>query len=396
MYRRQRLNADQFLKDLANSKRPGILVGGGAYKDRDTIAIFAEYYGIPVFRTWSALDVVTDDHNCYAGTVGTYGGPGRNLGIQNTDLLLILGCRLSGRITGGTPKTFARGAKKYWVDLDQDLMDQHEVKCDARINQGISQFFSSRTSDIHGLNFRPWLRTCRTWVDDFDPVKPEHLTEWHHYGFMRKLSEAIPDDAIVTYDTGGNAIMMGHCFRSKYGQRIFSSNGNTPMGFSLCGAIGAWFAEPTRPVICIIGDGGMSLNIQELQTIVHYEIPIKVFVINNHILGNTKGYQRVNGKPEIACGPDGYSAPNFGAIAKAYGIGAMSIGEWERFEYVVGQAIGSEEAVIVDVVHHDFCTYEPRISRFDLPIEDAYPHLPRDEFKKNMCIEPMPGWENNK
>lgn len=388
------MNADAFISDLEKAERPGILVGGGAYKARDVIGIFADYYQIPIFRTWSALDVVTDDQRCYAGTVGTYGGPGRNFGIQNTDLLLILGCRISGRITGGDPKTFARGAKKYWVDLDGDLLEQHEVRADVRVVQDAGRFFESRTRDVHGLNFSVWLSRCRDWLD-FDPVKPEHLTDWHHYGFMRKLSEALPDDAIVTYDTGGNAIMMGHCFRSKNGQRIFSSNGNTPMGFSLCGAIGAWFAEPKRPIICIIGDGGMQLNIQELQTIVHYEIPLKVFVINNHILGNTKGYQRVNKRPEIACGPDGYSSPNFCAIAKAYGIEAESLGEWSRFEYVVSNALNSDRAMVVDVVHHDFCTYEPRISRFDLPIEDAYPYLPRDEFRAQMTVEPVAGWEKS-
>lgn len=374
-----------FLGDLRTSQRPGILVGGGAYKAREQIAIFADYYQIPVFRTWSAFDVITDDNPCYAGTVGTYGGPGRNFGIQNTDLLLILGCRLSGRITGGSPQTFASGAKKYWVDIDAHLLAEHELwhSC-IPINQDVSAFFNNRVGDIHGLKFSSWLSKCREWVWKYDPVKPEHLSEWHHYGFMCRLSQKIPSNAIVTFDTGGNAIMMGHCFQSKTGQRIFSSNGNTPMGFSLCGAIGAWFAEPTRPIICIIGDGGMSLNIQELQTIVHYGANVKVFVLNNHILGNTKAYQRVNKKPEVACGPDGYSAPNFCAIGKAYGIETLSLGEWDRFDYVVGAALARKGPVIVDVVHHDFCTYEPRISSFDIPIHDMEPRLSREELRAQM------------
>lgn len=368
------MNADQFLIDLRDAQRPGILVGGGAFKDRGQIEIFADYYQIPVFRTWNALDVITDDSRVFAGTVGTYGGRGRNLGIQNTDLLLILGSRLSGRITGGMPETFAKGAKKYWVDLDADLMELHEVRCEVKTNDSISHFLSARTKDVHDLKHSDWLAICRELLEH-DPVQPEHLEEWHHYGFMRQLSKSLPSNAIVVYDTGGNSIMMGHCFESKRGQRIFSSNGNTPMGFSLCGAIGAWFAEPERPVICIIGDGGMSLNIQELQTIVHYGAKVKVFILNNHILGNTKGYQRVNKKPEIACGPDGYSCPNFSAIAKAYGIEAMSLGEWGRFNYVVPNALAADHAVVVDVVHHDFCTYEPRISSFDIPIDEMYPPL---------------------
>ena len=115
--------AASFLRDLARSKRPGILVGGGAYKARAAILAFAMQHKVPVFRTWNALDICPDDHPCYAGTVGTYGGPGRNFGIQNTDLLLALGCRLSGRITGGVPESFARGAILYIVDVDAGLLD---------------------------------------------------------------------------------------------------------------------------------------------------------------------------------------------------------------------------------------------------------------------------------
>lgn len=133
--------ARAFRAALRVAKRPGILVGGGAYKARASIMSFAAEHKIPVFRTWNALDVCPDDHPCYAGTVGTYGGPGRNFGIQNTDLLLTLGCRLSGRITGGVPESFARGAKLYVVDVDAGLLDPKyqprkadvNVLCDAGI-----------------------------------------------------------------------------------------------------------------------------------------------------------------------------------------------------------------------------------------------------------------------
>lgn len=392
------MSADHFMGDLQEAKRPGILVGGGAFKARDAIMAFAEHHGIPVFRTWNALDVATDDSPVYAGTVGTYGGPGRNFGIQNSDLLLILGCRISGRITGGQPQTFARAAKRYWVDVDADLLVEHEVRPHAPVYGDVGEFIdrcSSGRYEEWGLDFGPWLARCREWVEVYNPVDHGHFQSWHHYGFMRELSKAIPSSAIVTYDTGGNAIMMGHCFQSKYGQRIFSSNGNTPMGFSMCGAIGAWFADPSRPIVCIIGDGGMQLNIQELQTIKHYGIPVKIFIVNNQVLGNTKAYQRVNGKPEICCGPDGYSAPNFHAIAAAYGIRSMTLGEWERFDYVVGNALGHDEAVIVDVLDPDRCDYQPRVHGWNVPIEDMTPFLHRAEFRQQMLIEPAEGWEKN-
>lgn len=126
--------ARAFLDDLKTAERPGILVGGGAYKDRKEIMAFAVSRAIPVFRTWNALDVCTDDHPCFAGTVGTYGGAGRNFGIQNCDLLLCLGTRLSGRITGGVPESFARGAKLYVVDVDPALLDPANQPRKADVN----------------------------------------------------------------------------------------------------------------------------------------------------------------------------------------------------------------------------------------------------------------------
>lgn len=390
-----------FMGDLQEASRPAILVGGGAHKARAAIMAFADRMQVPVFRTWNALDVATDDHPCYAGTVGTYGGPGRNFGLQNADLLLILGCRISGRITGGQPQTFARGAKRYWVDLDADLLAEHEVRPHTAVCMDAGEFISGCNGGQHEAWTAPswrvqWLATCRRWLDQYDPVQPRMLTDWHHYGFMRMLSQAIPADAIVAYDTGGNAIMMGHCFQSKAGQRIFSSNGNTPMGGALCYAIGAWFAEPGRPIVCIIGDGGMQLNIQELQTIKHYGIPLKVFIINNFVLGNTKSYQLVNGKNVIACDKDsGYSVPDFCKVATAYGLRSAVIDSWFQCAKLVYGVMESAVAEIVDVRDRDRCQYEPRISRWDTPIEDAYPYLPRSEFRSNMNIEPMKGWEQN-
>lgn len=244
-----------------------------------------------------------------------------------------------------------------------------------------------------------WLSQCREWVRKYDPVRPEHFEEGagieiHHYGFMRRLSEKLPANAIIVSDTGGNVIMMGHCFKSKAGQRLFSSNGSTSMGFAMCGAMGAWFAQPDRPIICVIGDGGMQLNIQELQTIVHYKIPIKIFIVNNKILGNTAIYQLQNGKKPLACGPDGYSSPDFIAVARAYGIFAAHIPSWIEADNVIDIVLGMDEAVICDVVHENFCDYQPRMQLWQGGIEEAFPPLPQDEFRANMLIDPMPGWED--
>lgn len=377
-----------YLDDLAKAVRPAILVGGGAYAAREAIEAFATAHAIPCFRTWNALDVITDDSSVYCGTVGTYGGPGRNYGIQNADLLLVLGCRLSGRITGGMPESFVRAAKKYVVDVDPGLLDpvNQQVKGDVNLLMSCEGFFGSFTWPPMITDDDPrhrWLSRCRDWLTRYDPVTPERSSTSHHYGFVRALSEALPANAIVTYDTGGNAIMMGHCFRSKKGQRIFSSNGNTPMGGALCYAIGAAFAEPDRPVYCVIGDGGMQLNIQELQTIKHYDLDIRIVLLNNRCLGNTLSYQRANKIQEIACGPDGYSCPDFLAVARAYGIGAAS---WQSLK---DPYLENRGPWLLDVLHHYFCDYAPRMVSWSRSVEEMEPDLPLDEHLSNMSI---PSW----
>lgn len=241
-----------------------------------------------------------------------------------------------------------------------------------------------------------WLKQCRAWVERYDPVTPAMLTDWHHYGFVRRLSDALPDNAIIVSDTGGNVIMMGHAFRSKRGQRIFSSMGSTPMGFSMCGAIGAWFAQPERPIICLVGDGGFQLNSQELQTIKHYNVPVKIVILNNHILGNTRAWQIQNDKAAIACGPDGYSCPDFVAVVRAYGIAADGDFDHADTERLIAKFLATHGAAVWDVVHDQFCDYQPRMTLWQAGVEECFPLLPEVEFEANMTVQPLDGWRERR
>jgi acetolactate synthase-1/2/3 large subunit len=202
---------------------------------------------------------------------------------------------------------------------------------------------------------------------------------------MRRLSQALPANAIIVYDTGGSSIMMGHCFKAKWGQTIFSSNGNSPMGFAFCGALGAWFADKTRPIICLIGDGGFNMNIQELQTMMNYGCNVKTFILNNHCYGNTKLWQKANNKAMVACGPDGYIPPNFEAIARAYNVPVVDrIDCFCNLEEKIADLVKQPFACVIDVVHHDFYDYYPRISRFDQPLHEQDPPLAKEEIEANL------------
>jgi acetolactate synthase-1/2/3 large subunit len=396
----------QYIADLKESKRPVILVGGGV---RISGAIqqlleLGNKLNIPMFPTWNALDVVTSDLNYYGGRVGTYGGAGRNFGLQNSDLFLGIGTRVSGRITGGKLDTFLRGAKKYIVDIDEPLTKKENqqipfdesIHCDAKIFLDI---LINKLKEENIPSFSQWMNKVLEWKIKYDPVKKEYFDKKDHvhpYAFMRILSEEAGKKDILVGDCGGNIVTMNHAFESKQGQRMISNNGNSPMGFSFAGAMGAWLASnKLSNVICIIGDGGFNMNIQELQTVKNYNMNFKTFILNNQIYGITKSYQETNfqGRCE-ACGPKGYSPPNFLEICKAYGIKTVQIKNNSEARAKIREILDSEEPVVCEVVMPEEHSYEPRIFGWKTPIEDMYPYLSREEFKSNMIISPVDGWED--
>jgi len=397
---------EKLFLDLKKSSRPVFLIGGGVQNANatDELHELGNLLKIPMYPTWNALDVVTSDYEYYCGRVGTYGGAGRNFGIQNSDLLISIGSRISGRITGGNVKTFARAAKKYMIDIDPGLLKKEfqqvpfdeNINCDAKDFIKIFKDFLIKRKYISGSEKNLWLEKCIDWKKKYDPVKKsfyKNSNTVHPYAFIRTLSEKMEKNDILVADCGGNIVTCNHAFETKKGQRYFTNNGNSPMGFSFSGAMGAYFADPSRRIVCIIGDGGMNMNIQELQTIKNYNIKIKTIILNNHIYGITKAFQETNfeGKSE-ACGPRGYSPPDFIKVSKAYGIKTLEVKNNSEFNERIDEILNSDETVIVDVDCNEYHKYEPRIFGWNTPIEDMYPYIDRQEFRDNMIIEPVQGW----
>jgi len=395
---------DKFIDDLLNSKRPCLLIGGGvrlANAEKDILEL-AKLLKIPCFPTWNALDIICSDFEYYGGRVGTYGGAGRNFGIQNSDLLLAIGSRISGRITGGEPHLFARGAKKYMVDVDGSAMQKklQQLPFDECILSDAKVFINlmlKKLKNIKVPNFRAWNEKIKYWKEKYDPVTDDMFEPSKYvnpYAFLRILSEEMKPNDIFVGDCGGNIVAINHAFKTKTGQHYFTNNGNSPMGFSFSGAMGAWFVgEDTRDVVCVIGDGGMCMNIQEIQTMLNYNVKVKTIILNNHIYGITKAFQEVNfeGRSE-ACGPKGYRPPDFIKVAKAYGMDTMVIDDGADYEKVrkqIRKFLDHDDSIICDLNCHEWHTYEPKIVGWSTPIEDMYPYIPREEFYENMIIEPL-------
>jgi acetolactate synthase I/II/III large subunit len=403
-----RSSIKKYLKDLKKSQRPVFLVGGGVQTANCTKKVLkiSEKLNVPCFATWNGLDIITSDFKLYAGRVGTYGGPGRNFGIQNCDLLFGLGTRVSGRITGGNPKTFARESKKYIVDIDKALLKTkyqpvkfHEnIYCDLNIFLDI---FLEEIKKIKNKNnsFNAWNKRIKYWLNNYDSYKEKYSKSngytykgknyVHPYAFMNTLSANISNKDVIVGDCGGISVLIGHSLKTKFGQRYHSNNGHAPMGYAFSAAIGSWFGSSKKNnTICLTGDGGFNMNIQELQTLINYKIPVKTFIINNHIYGITKAFQKTNfqGREE-ACGPKGYNPPDFIEIAKGYKVKAIQIKNNDELEKKIEEVLKYKGPVVCDVNCHEFHIYEPKLIGWKTPIEDMYPYLNRKELKKNLNIK---------
>ncbi|MCZ7383500.1 MAG: thiamine pyrophosphate-binding protein [Candidatus Methanoperedens sp.] len=389
---------------LKEAKRPAILIGGGVWLSRadEEAKKLIKTLKIPFFVTWNMIDFCEESFPFYGGRVGTFGGNGRNFGIQNCDFLLTIGSRISGRITGGMMNTFARAAKKVIVDIDEEELKYQQVKgdlnicCDAKIF--INEFLKIiNESSISLPDYQWWADKVIYWRQKYPVFQEEYCKQKNSvnpYVFVKVLSEEMKEGDVLVHEAGGNCVITSQCFEAKPDQRVFTNNGNSSLGYALPAAIGACVATDKK-VICICGDGGLNFNIHELQTIKHYKLPIKILVFNNYAFGITKLYRDTNFQSEYA-GVDaehGLSSPDFKKVADAYGIKSIHIKDHTELREKLKLVLESNDPILCDINMIGFYDYKPRLG-WGVPIEDQYPFLHRDEFRENMIIEPIEGWEN--
>lgn len=371
--------ADRVAKALSEAERPALVVGGGARRTR--IAPFSRTLGIPVFPTWNALDLVGIDNPYYGGRIGTYGGAGFNAAIQRSDFVLFLGTRLSGRVTGGVPESFAPSARKFALDIDLSVCSEFPVPCDVFCGDtalGLTALIYA-ISKLKKPDWGAWLTHVKALRLKRDPVKPEYWSApyAHPYVFARLLGQHLKGGDVVVGDCGGNIVTLNQAMEFPDGIRYFTNNGNSPMGFSPSGAVGAAVRGLANPhggrTICVTGDGGLMLNLSILETIKHYGLPVKLFVINNGIYGITAQYQRTNFQRLLGCGEGtdpGYSTPDFAGIASAFGLRFLRMETVDSIRTTIEEALNSPGPVIAEVVCPGFSSYLPRIRGGACPIDD--------------------------
>lgn len=321
--------AQKVIELIQTSKRPLILIGGGvrAAKAFNAAQHFILNSKIPCVTTWGAKDFTIQENPLLTiGHIGVYGSRTANLAVQTCDALIIIGARLDTRQTGGNVATFASSAKKIYVDIDQEeilklkdigIILSSSFRLDAHkaldsLNKNCELFTNS--------DYSAWHKQITCWESRFNQhdYDEKYIQVGNPYIFFSTLTEILPLDVVIVCDTGANMVTAMQEIRIKHGQRMFSNLGNSSMGYSIPSAIGAAFAAPHKTIISIIGDGGAQMNIQELKTIVDYNLNIKIIIMNNQGYALIQQFQDSYFDSRHACTK--YSNINFVSLAAAYGM----------------------------------------------------------------------------
>lgn len=397
----------QVIELFNRSERPVILAGNGiriAGAEKDFIQL-VNLLRAPVLTTRLGVDLIPASHELCYGMPGSIAARGANFSLQNSDWLLILGARLDMALIAYAPDKLARAAKKIMVNIDSSEIQKVKNIIDIPVGMDAGLFIKGllkRSDCIKTKDRTDWLTKCQKWKDKYPFVLPGHhtgTTGISVYAFSETLSEALTGEHIILPGNAGNACeLFLTAFKVKAGQRVFHNKGTGAMGFCQPAAIGACLASGKRPTVCIDGDGGFQLNIQELETVKRLGLPIKFFVMNNQGYASIRSSQQgYFGRLTGADTTSGLTLPNVVEVAKAYGLSTADISNSQNLRQQINQVLNMAGPVVCDVAIIPDEPRAPRVSSMQMPdgsmvskpLEDMWPFLDREEFKANMIVNPL-------
>jgi acetolactate synthase-1/2/3 large subunit len=393
----------QVIRRLANAERPVLLAGSGirAAQALQEFRDVAQRLGVPVTTAWTH-DLIGSDDPLFCGRPGTIGERAGNFTVQNADALLVLGSRLNIRQVSYNWSSFARQAFKMQVDVDAAELDKPTVRPDLPIHCDVKVFLSEMRRQLSGSGYvasrhAAWLTWCRERMEKYPVVLEKHRKPGpplNPYYFVEQLFGALADDDVVVCGNAAACIVPYQAGRLKAGQRLISNSGSASMGYELPAAVGAAVAREGKRVICLAGDGSIQLNIQELQTVVHHKLQVKVFVLDNGgYLSMRQTQANFFGKLVGESPATGVSFPDPAKLAAAYGIPASRI-ESDRDFARIAEALDAPGPVVCHVRLDPAQEFEPRLKSRQLPdgtlvspnLEDMYPFLSPEELESNLLI----------
>ena len=395
------------LDKIKKAKRPVFHAGygirlSGAY---NVFREVATKLNIPIVTYWNAIDLIEDDNPLYCGRAGNMGDRPGNWAIQNADLILAIGTRISIRQVGYNWKTWAREAEVIMVDIDQAELKKPTLHVEMPIWADAKDFLSKMNMCIEQApvyNDDMWLNTCQRWKREYPAVLPRQWEEngrtANVYAFVRYLSSQLPENSLTAVSNGACCVVGNQAYVIQKGSRLANNSAVASMGYGLPAAIGTCIAGERKTTICLEGDGSIMMNLQELQTILTNRLPIKIFLINNN------GYHSIritqtnlfSEHSKIGIGPESgdLSFPDFKKIAEAFGFLYLSASSNDEMKKVVNQALAQEGPLFCEIFTDTEQVWEPKSSTKRLadgtlvspPLEDLAPFLKREELKKQMFI----------
>lgn len=398
------------LAKVRGAKRPvfhagyGIRLSGGY----DAFRRAMEKLNIPVVTYWNAVDLIEDEHPLYCGRAGNMGDRPGNWAIQNADLILAVGTRISIRQVGYNWKTWARAAEVIMVDVDENEMKKPTLHVEMPVWADAKDFLSKLADAAEDQVFRgeAWLEKCRGWKRDYPVVLPRQWEEngetANVYAFIRYLSSRLPENSLTAVSNGACCVAGHQAYVIQKGSRLANNSAVASMGYGLPAAIGTCIGGGRRNTVCLEGDGSIMMNLQELQTIITNRLPVKIFLINN------SGYHSIRitqtnlfgHHTKVGIGPESgdLSFPEFRKIAEAFGYRYYSARSNAEMKAAVDEVLALEGPVFTEIFTDTKQVWEPKSSTKRLPdgtlvsppLEDLAPFLPREELEKIMEI-PMIG-----
>ncbi|MBE5976329.1 MAG: thiamine pyrophosphate-binding protein [Paenibacillaceae bacterium] len=410
----------EVLLKIKSASRPVINAGNGIRigQAHDAFMRVAEKLGVPVVTGWNSQDCIYDSHPLYTGRGGGMGDRPGNFAIQNSDLVLSLASRLSIRQVGYNFATWAREAYVIVNDIDPEELKKPSVHSDMQIHADVKdllavmedlldhEFMATREDPLFnggtGIDSLTWNETCRMWKETYPVVLPRHYSQDDHkevniYAFIKELSSRLPENRITVVGNGSACVVGGHAYVIKPGQRFISNSAVASMGYDLPAAIGISKADPGEDIILVTGDGSIQMNLQELQTIIHHRLPIKIFVINNggyHSIRQTQ--KNYFGEPLVGIGDDSrdLSFPDMEKLSAAYGYPYVSAHHNGEIDQALLRTMSLNGPVICEVFVSRDQNFEPKSAAKRLPdgtmvsppLEDLSPFLSEEEMDRNMII----------
>ena len=400
-----RREAVQVAEALKAAKRPAIIVGSGVRNAHceELFLKVAESLNVPVLTSISGIDLIPSDHPLFFGRPGILGERPANLIMQNSDLFIVLGTRMGIRICGYAYETVARAAKKVMVDIDPNELEKPTFRPDVKINADAGDFLRALAAALPSLGPKEeWLDYCRKMKAKYPVILPEHRARTDYvssYVLPEAIMRHAPDPLTVVTSNGIAYTSTFQAIPIRKGMRMFSNEACASMGYGLPAAIGAAFADLSRTVVCFEGDGSIQMNVQELQTLLNYKLPVKLFVYNNGGYLSIKTTQRsfFEGRFVGSEAGSGVILPSFEKIAAAYGLPYFRLKSNQELDAKLPGIFATEGPVLVEVMLDPFEVLGPKAASKKLPdgtmvsapLEDMAPFLPREEFAANMLISPL-------